>query len=98
MNALGVDGEDTEDDDDELSDGWEQPMRCFALTGCPPKEQVATHNKFDALASESEARDEPNNLECLNRFAHYAQHGKNMSQKKDEGSQVREDPIGTGHA
>ena len=32
MNALGVDGEDTEDDDDELSDGWEQPMRVFALT------------------------------------------------------------------
>ena len=57
-------------------------MRCFALTGCPPKEQVATHNKFEAVASESEDRDEPNNLECLNRFAHYVQHGKKMSQKK----------------
>ena len=57
-------------------------MRCFALTGCPPKDQAATHNKFEALASESEDRDEPNNLEYLNRFAHYVQHGKKLSQKK----------------
>ena len=33
------------------------------------------HNKFEALASESEDRDEPNNIECLNRFDHYVQHG-----------------------
>ena len=99
MNTLGVDNEGTEDDDDESSDGWEEPMRVFAITECPPKEQVATRNRSEALASESEDRDEPNNLECPNRFAHNFQHGKKLSQtKKDESSQVREHQIGTGHA
>ena len=74
INSLGVDGEDTEDDD-ELSDGLEEPMKVFAIRECPPKEQVATHNKFEALASGSEDQDKPNNLECLNNFAHYVQRG-----------------------
>ena len=42
MKALGVHGEGKENDDDELSDGWEQPMRVFAIRECPPKAQVAT--------------------------------------------------------
>ena len=57
-------------------------MRVVAITESPPKEQVATHNKSEAIASESEDRDETNNLECLNRFAHDVQHGKKMSQNK----------------
>ena len=82
MNSLGVDNEDTEDDDDESSDDLGKPMQKFAITECPPKEQVATHNKFEALASESEDRHKPVNIGCINRFAHYVHHGKKMSQKK----------------
>ena len=72
-------------------------MRVFAITECPPNEQVATHNKFEALASESEDRDEPHTLECLNRFAHYVQHGKKMSQKKTKAVKSVNNPLGTGH-
>ena len=82
VNSLGVEGEDTENDDDELSDGWEQPMRVFAIRECPPKEQVATHNKYEALASGSEDQDKPDDLECLNNFAHYIQRGKKLPQRK----------------
>ena len=57
-------------------------MRVFAIRECPPNEQVATHNQSEALASGSEDQDKPNNLECLNNFAHYVRRGKKLSQKK----------------